>query len=132
MREGTYPALLFDVAVVVTTSLILGRVSEASGVPEFATTSISDVPSRVSDVPAGSAAAPLWLDLSARPGTTVDVAALQSLSGAGLLLGMSRLSAADLSTFAAAHPAQIDALLSSPPSSTAVTAWWGGLGTDSR
>ncbi|WP_166790567.1 alpha/beta hydrolase [Cryobacterium tagatosivorans] len=107
--------------------------SELSGVPEFQTTSIAErLPSRVSDVPAGGEAAPLWLNLSASPGTSVDVASLQTLSGAGLLVGMSRLSLGDLSTFAAAHPAQIDALLSSPPASTAVTEWWSGLGAESR
>lgn len=125
--------MLLDVAAVLTASLTLGRVSELSGVPEFATTSIAELlPTRVSDVPAGGAAAPLWLDLSLGPGTSVDIASLQTLSGAGLLVGMSRLSPGDLSTFAAAHPAQIDALLSSPPAASAVTEWWGGLGAESR
>ncbi|TFD78717.1 hypothetical protein E3T54_06270 [Cryobacterium sp. Sr8] len=133
MREGTYPVLLFDVAAVLATSLTLGRVSELSGVPEFAATSIADVmPTRVSDVPAGGASSPLWLDLSARVGTSVDVATLPTLRGAGLLVGMSSLSPGDLSTFAAAHPRQIDALLSSPPSSTAVTEWWAGLDAERR
>ena len=101
--------------------------------PEFATTSVGELmPTRLSDVPAGGAAAPLWLDLSARLGTSVDIAALPTMTGAGLLVGMSRLSVGDLSTFVAGHPAQIDSLLASPPPSKTVTEWWSGLGAESR
>ena len=133
MREGTYPGLLLDVAVVLTASLTLGRVSEATGVPDFAATTVGELmPTRVSDVPAGGAAAPLWLDLSARLGTSVDVATLPTMTGAGLLAGMSQLSLGDLSAFVAGHPAQIDSLLASPPPSKTVTEWWSGLGGESR
>lgn len=133
VREGTYPRLLLDVAAALTASLTLGRVSEAVVVPEFAaTTSGALLPTRVSDVPAGGTAAPLWLDLSGRMGTSVDIAALPTMTGAGLLFGMSQLSLADLSTFVAAHPAQIDSLLASPPPARTVTEWWSGLGGASR
>ena len=133
IREGTYRGLLLDVAAVLTASLTLGRVSELTGVPEFAATTVGELmPTRVSDVPAGGAAAPLWLNLSERLGTSVDVATLPTMTGAGLLVGMSQLSLGDLSAFVAGHPAQIDSLLASPPASKTVTEWWSGLGGESR
>ena len=133
IRECTYPGLLLDVAVVLTASLTLGRVSEATGVPEFAATTVGELmPTRVSDVPAGGAAAPLWLDLSAKLGTSVDIQALASMTGGGLLAGMSQLTLSDLSAFVAGHPAQIDSLLASPPPSKTVTEWWSGLDGESR
>ncbi|MEO6199532.1 MAG: alpha/beta hydrolase [Cryobacterium sp.] len=106
---------------------------EFTGVPEFAQSSIGEVmPTRVSDVPARGDAGPRWLDVSARRGTSVDVAVLATLTGASLLSGMSNLSLGDLSTFVAAHPAQIDSLLASPPPSTTVTELWNGLDSTRR
>lgn len=113
----------------------MGRVGEDFGLHEPVSIAASDrLPTRVSDRPGDGAAGPLWLNLTAQFGTSVnvDVTSLRSEIGASLLVGLSRLSLGDISTFVAANPAQIDALLAVPPAATQVTDWWSGLGGAER
>lgn len=113
----------------------MGRVGEDFGVHEPVSITISErLPARPSDLPGEGAAGPLWQDLSGRLGTSVDVdvKSLRSITGAGLLAGMSRLSLGDISTFVADNPAQIDKLLAVPPAATKVAQWWSGLGGSER
>jgi hypothetical protein len=104
-----------------------------------------------------AAAEPLWLNLSARAGTSVGVpvageprvsaqpiasiprsaavATLESvrgMTGASLLAGLSALSMADLDAFVQQAPGQVDALLAAPPAATAVADLWTDLGAAER
>ncbi|TFD27554.1 alpha/beta hydrolase [Cryobacterium cryoconiti] len=99
-----------------------------------------------------AAADPLWLNLSARAGTSVGVPAagdpivsaqpiasgrqsatvvtaesVRRMTGTSLLVGLSGLSVADLSAFVGQSPGQLDSLLASPPAASEVAGLWNEL-----
>lgn len=104
-----------------------------------------------------AAAEPLWLNLSARTGTSVagpgagdprvsaqpiasvprsatvaTVESVRGLTGANLLAGLSTLSVADMAAFVEQSPGQVDALLTAPPAASAVAGLWTELGASER
>ncbi|MCY7287158.1 MAG: hypothetical protein LH624_02635, partial [Cryobacterium sp.] len=106
---------------------------------------------------APAAAEPLWLNLSARTGTSVGVPvagdprvsaqpiasvprsapvstveSVREMTGAGLLAGLSTLTVADMAAFVQQAPGQVDALLSAPPAASAVASLWTELGAGER
>jgi hypothetical protein len=119
--------VLFETAVVATLSLSLLGAGAAPVVPDSSgVTLYQDVDQRLNDRQSDGSSAALWAQLEPRVGTSVDIdlTTVHRLTGANLLVGLGQLPLADLAAFAAAYPAQIDTLLSSPPESTVVTAWW--------
>ncbi|HSP76441.1 MAG TPA: alpha/beta hydrolase [Cryobacterium sp.] len=104
-----------------------------------------------------AAAEPLWLNLSARNGTSVGVPvagdprvsaqpiasvprsgtvatveSVRGMTGAKLLDGLSTLSVADMTAFVQQAPGQVDALLTAPPAASAVAGLWTDLGAAER
>ncbi|TFC84528.1 hypothetical protein E3T28_09515 [Cryobacterium sinapicolor] len=154
VREGTCPGLLLEAAVL-TFSLALNGVSETIGVHALSNTVQGQpVPNRGAEP---AAAEPLWLNLTARTGTSVGVPAagdstvsaqpiasvprtatvataesVRGMTGASLLAGLSSLSGAEMAAFVEQAPAQVDALLTSPPAASAVAGLWTELGADER
>jgi hypothetical protein len=149
--------LLLDAAALLTASLTLNGVSEAFGVHDLQGTVLSQrLPTSVAgptvDVVSGS----LWLNLSARLGTSVpvgvagepgvsaqpslavhvpadlNVKSVSRLTGASLLAGLSGLSVGDISAFVMEFPGQVDSLLAVPPAASEVAGWWSGLGGTER
>lgn len=148
------PSLLLEAAVL-TLSLTLNGVSEPLGAHALGNTVQSQPLLNRGAEPA--AADPLWLNLSARTGTSVGVpiagdpgmsaqpiaaipqaataatlASVRGMSGAGLLAGLSTLSVADLSAFVQQSPGQVDSLLTIPPAASAVAGLWTQLGAAER
>jgi len=127
--------LLFEMAAVLA-SIALGGVGEALNAPPALSVTIQGrlpalLPARPGEA---EAAAPLGIDVSAGLGASVDVdvAALRTATGSNFLVGLSRLSAADLTAFVADNPTKIDALLAGPPAATAITGWWDALDAHER
>ncbi|TFC95802.1 MULTISPECIES: alpha/beta hydrolase [Cryobacterium] len=104
-----------------------------------------------------AAAEPLWLNLSARTGTSVGVPvagdpkvsaqpiasvpraatvatveSVRRMTGTNLLAGLSSLSVADLSAFVVQSPGQVDSLLAAPPAASEVAGLWNELGGAER
>ena len=154
VREGTCPGLLLEAAVL-TVSLALNGVSETFGVHAFSNTVQGQPVPNLAAEPA--AAEPLWLNLSARTGTSVGVPvagdprvsaqpiasvprsapvstveSVREMTGAGLLAGLSTLTVADMAAFVQQAPGQVDALLSAPPAASAVASLWTELGAGER
>ncbi|TFB96170.1 hypothetical protein E3O42_17180 [Cryobacterium adonitolivorans] len=95
--------------------------------PEYSQVSVYEaVPTRVSDRQSDVGASPAWsqLEVQSAAAIDIDVAALGTMTGSNLLVGMSHLADAELRTFAAEHPTHIDTLLTTPPEATVVSAWW--------
>ena len=92
------------------------------------------VAARLSDRQGDAGSAPLWAQLEVQSAASVDIdlTTLRSMTGPNLLVGMSQLPLADLSTFAADFPTHIDALLAAPPQAAVVTAWWTMLDSTQR
>jgi hypothetical protein len=127
--------VLFEAAALVTASLALAGVGGSASVPAYSIVSAQEsVAERLSDRQSDAGATPLWAELGVRSAVSVDIdlTTLRTMSGPNLLVGMSQLPLADLSTFATTFPGHIDALLSAPPASTAVTAWWTMLDSTQR
>ena len=154
VREGTYPGLLLEAAVL-SLSLALNGASETFGVHALSNTVQGQpVPNRGAEP---AATEPLWLNLSARNGTSVGVpvagdpmvsaqpiasvprsstvatlASVRGMTGANLLAGLSTLTVADLTAFVQQAPGQVDALLTAPPAASAVAGLWTELGAAER
>jgi hypothetical protein len=127
--------VLFEAAALVTASLALVGVGGVAAVPEFSTVSVQHgVAERLSDRQGDAGSAPLWaqLDVQSAASVDIDLATVRTMSGSNLLVGLSGLSLTDMSAFAGQYPAQIDALLASPPAASSVSAWWTLLGSAER
>lgn len=127
--------MLFDVAAF-STSVTLGPVSEAfelreNSSPVIVTTLI--------------AAAPLELDLSRPVSIRLSVPDAppvpfigpatdpnQLVHGARFLQQLALQPAADVAAYVAAHPDAVTEILAKPPAAVDVTAWWGGLPSDTQ
>ena len=142
-------------AAVLTVSLALNGVSETFGVHALSSTVQGQpVPNRGAEP---AAAEPLWLNLSARTGTSVGVPvvgdpmvsaqpiasvpraatvatveSVRRMTGTSLLAGLSSLSVADLSAFVVQSPGQVDSLLAAPPAAAEVAGLWNELGGAER
>ncbi len=125
--------MLYDVAALLT-SVTLGPVAEAFGVHEIngATTSLSQpyAPAYLTD-PVPTITLP-----DAPPVPFIAPQPVQGPSdqvqGTRLLEQLGLLSPSVLSSWLAAHPDAISALLQSPPPAHDVTLWWQGLDSTSR
>jgi hypothetical protein len=115
-----------------TASLSIGGVGVPSGVHEYAPTAIHEsVSTRLSDLPRNIAS--MRIDAgSASAAGDVDIDSLKRVSGVNLLTGLSRLTPAEISSFVARYPAQIDSVLAAPPAAELVTGWWSGLPAETR
>lgn len=103
----------------------------ASGVHEAPAVISETVDVRVSDRPGEVKA--LWADTGSTSTTVdVDIDALKRVTGVNLLSGLSRLTPAEIATFASRYPAKIDAVLAAPPAAEQVTGWWEGLPADTQ
>ena len=146
--------MLFEAAVL-TVSLALNGVSETFEVRALSNTVQGQpVPNRGAEP---AVAEPLWLNLSARAGTSVGVPAagdpmvagqpisavrqsatvvtaesVRRMTGTSLLVGLSSLSVTDLSAFVGQSPGQLDSLLASPPAASEVAGLWNELGGAER
>lgn len=119
--------MLFEAAALLTASLALTGVGGPVTMPEYSRVSVQEtVPARLSDRQSDLGASPIWSQFEAQSSVAVDidVATLRTMTGSNLLVGMSHLAVADLTRFAADHPASIDTLLTTPPEATVVSAWW--------
>jgi hypothetical protein len=127
--------VLFETAVVASLSLSLMGAGATPVVPESSIVTLSQAADqRLNDKQSEGGSAALWAQLEPQVGTAVDVdlTTVHRLTGANLLVGLGQLPLADLTTFVAEYPAQIDTLLSSPPQATVVTAWWTMLDSAQR
>ena len=150
--EGTYSGVLVNVAAVIAVSLTFGGMVDADSVPraiEVRTPSAAvaelHVDSAVSLTPrivpiSSETVSGRSMTFGASPvrpivspllptRSTLDVAALSSASGARLLRELTQLGPAGISSFLAAYPAKLDALLASPPAAATVSGWWRDLGS---
>ena len=111
--------LLYEIAALVT-SVTLGPVAEAFGVPEisqFSTTHSLAIP----DAP------PLpFIGPEAAGG------AAEPITGARLLDQLALLPSGSISAWVATHQHSVDALLTTPPPAHDVTLWWASLDNNSR
>lgn len=124
--------MLLEIAAILTASLSIGSAGVPYGAQEFtpaaAQTSVS---ANQSNRPWDASA--LWLDTNSdRASVDIDVESLRRVTGANLLSGLSRLTPAEVSTFVAKYPAQIDSVLAAPPAAKQVTGWWEGLGPEAK
>jgi len=136
--------LLFELAAVLTTSATAGNVAEAFAVHENFAGVSSQVsvesmvrPSIIPELAVGAGVqygpvSPITLPepfIGPRPGlAVVPTGELATLTGRPLLQQLGMLPRASLSSFVSANPEAVRALIASPPSARAVSAWWTSLG----
>lgn len=139
VREGTGPVVLFETAIAATLSLSLLGAGATPTMPESSSVSVQGtVAGRLSDRQSDGGAPAPWTQLAPEPesltsaAVDIDLASIHSMTGANLLVGLAQLPLADVAAFAADYPTHIDAVLTTPPEATVVSAWWTMLDATQR